>query len=152
MFSFYVLVQRLLERFPNAIPEGKEDTLFEEWLEYKSMEVSDKLLDKGQTPVDTFWGTLDKEKIDGQPRFQVLPKFMKFLLCMPHSNADTERIFSCVSHIKTPHRSSLCNSTLSSLLVVKRNTDSCCYQVQFSKSDLAEVKSATYDYLRGSKK
>ena len=78
----------------------------------------------GQTPVDTFCGTLDKEKIDGQPRFQVLPKFMKFLLCMPHSNADTERIFSCVSHIETPHRSSLCNSTLSSLLVVKRNTGS----------------------------
>ena len=78
----------------------------------------------GQTPVDTFWGTSDKEKIDGQPRFQVLPKFIKFLLCMPHSNADTERIFFCVSHNKTPHRSSLCNSTLSSLLGVKRNIGS----------------------------
>ncbi|KAJ7341619.1 hypothetical protein JRQ81_005941, partial [Phrynocephalus forsythii] len=68
------------------------------------------------TQIDTFWGLLGKEV-----RFSELPRLMKALLCLPHSNASSERVFSMVRKIVTENRMSLDNSTVCALLSCKIN-------------------------------
>ncbi|KAJ7332053.1 hypothetical protein JRQ81_014233, partial [Phrynocephalus forsythii] len=60
---------------------------------------------------DRFWGLLWKDV-----RFSELPRLMKVLLCIPHSNASSERVFSMVRKIVTENRMSLDNSTVCALL------------------------------------
>jgi hypothetical protein len=72
---------------------------------------------------------------------------MKAMLCLPHSNAAAERVFSMVKAIKTDARNRLHNTTLSSLVACKVNTDSKCYIHEPPVELLRLAKSATYKSL-----
>ena len=71
-------------------------------------------------PVDEFWGRLNTVT-DGteEAQFTTLCKFMKCLLVLPHSNADTVRVFSQVNLIKTKLRNRMKTKTVSALLSAK---------------------------------
>jgi hypothetical protein len=72
---------------------------------------------------------------------------MKSILCIPHSNAACERVFSMVWKNHTNFRGSMKTSTLESMLVNKMNITSIgkpCYQQQFTEDFLKKAKSATY--------
>ena len=53
----------------------------------------------------------------GEIKFPILGYFVKSLLCLPHSNADVERIFSQVTLIKTKKWNRLKTTTLGSLIM-----------------------------------
>ena len=46
----------------------------------------------------------------------------KCLLCIPHGNADSERMFSCINLITTDHRNQLDTSTIEACLNIKLNS------------------------------
>ena len=70
---------------------------------------------------EVFWGRLGKiSDATGALQFNVLSTFMQSLLCLPHANADVERIFSSVSLIKTKARNRLHTKTVRALLKVKQ--------------------------------
>lgn len=48
--------------------------------------------------VDRFWGLVGKSETE--TRFSQLASLMKALLCIPHSNASSERTFSMVRKIQ----------------------------------------------------
>ncbi|XP_034965228.1 uncharacterized protein LOC118082233 isoform X2 [Zootoca vivipara] len=77
-------VERLVALLPQL--SLSEDKLREELTDYQ-------LTDSKQLPqeekIDRFWGLLGKDV-----RFSELPRLMKALLCIPHSNASSERVFS----------------------------------------------------------
>ena len=89
--------------------------------------------------------------------FFILPKFtefnmlfMKCILVIPHSNADTERVFSQVNLIKTELRNRLKINTVSALLSakggIKITSGDCC---KFSPSgELVKLMQSAvlYDY------
>ena len=52
---------------------------------------------------------------------------MKCLLALPHTSADAERVFSQLTLIKTKQRNRIGNELLNSLLTVKCNTHTPCY-------------------------
>ena len=56
-----------------------------------------------------FCGFMGWEKIAGEQIFSNLAALMKSLLCIPHSNASSERTFSMVRKIITESRTSLHN-------------------------------------------
>ena len=102
-------------------------------------------------PVDEFWGRLTTVT-DGteEAQFITLCRFMKCLLVLSHSNADTERVFSQVNLIKTELRNRLKTKTVSALLSAKEGikitSGDCC---KFSPSDelVKLMQSAVlYDY------
>ena len=65
---------------------------------------------------------------DGKPK---LANLMLGILVIPHSNADSERIFSQVRKNRTETRPNLSVSTLSSLMVLKTymtSMDKKCYE------------------------
>ena len=134
----------LAVRFPNIIRGEDVDKLIDEFLEYQHMNLDAALLDKEKTPVDVFWHIVSCQLRGNKKRFEHLPKLMKAMLCLPHSNAAAERVFSMVKAIKTDARNRLHNTTLSSLVACKVNTDSKCYDHEPPVELLRLAKSASY--------
>ena len=57
----------------------------------------------------------------GSLQFQQFYQLSKVLLTLPHSNADTERVFSVLEKIQTDSRDNLSDQTIHSLFSVKIN-------------------------------
>lgn len=75
---------------------------------------------------DRFW-TYIKE-LDGE-QFKELAEFSISVLCLPHSNASCERIFSKINSVKTKSRNKLITSTVSATVIssecVKKGDGNC---------------------------
>lgn len=56
---------------------------------------------------DVFWHKISQIAIDEEKQYTVLPQFALAVLTLPHSNADTERIFSKNNLTKTKIRNKL---------------------------------------------
>ena len=89
--------------------------------------------------------------LGGQPRFPVLSKLAKGVLCIPHSNASSERAFSILKKVKTDFRSELAHDTLCAIFSLKFNGGQCCEHSHFSDSVLKTAKKATYMYNKDHK-
>ena len=114
------------------------DKLREELTDYQ---VADSKELPQEQRVDRLWGLVGKDE-----RFSQLARLMKALLCIPHSNASSERTFSMVKKIVTENRTSLNNSTLCALLSCKINFTKPVSKYTPSKKTLRAAKSATYIY------
>ena len=68
---------------------------------------------------------------------------MAGLLAIPCSNADAERGFSVLRKIHTDQRANLDHSTIVSLMSLKFNCDSCCYDAKLPEELLTKSKKAT---------
>ena len=86
---------------------------------------------------------LDRINGDATPKFKKLSHFMLGILCISHSNAECERIFSQVRKNKTDFRGSLSNEMLSAILVQKSRSSNKCFEEQFTSSFLKRAKAAT---------
>ena len=83
--------------------------------------------------------------------FPLLTQLVKGVLCIPHGNADVERLFSLMNNVKTSIRNQLGNDTVTALLVIKNNNgDDVCYNFQPTKEMISKTKSATYQHLQKS--
>lgn len=126
-----------------------QEELKEEFEEYQLLEDTDiKLLDADEKPIriDVVWSSILKMVTPmGQERFPNLRKTMEALLCLPHSNADCERVFSQVRKIHTDCRKNLGTDTLTALLQCKLNTDFCC-DITPTERQLQLAKKAASDY------
>ena len=140
-------IAQLAGRFPNIISSDDIDKLIAEFLEYQHMNLDAQLLDKAKTPIDVFWHTISCQFRGSTNRFEHLPKLMKAMLYLPHSNAAAEWTFSMAKAIKTDARNHLHNTTLSSLVACKVNIDSKCYEHASPMELLQLAKSATYKSL-----
>ena len=70
----------------------------------------------------------NQRRLETEYRYSTLAKLAKAILVIPHSNADTERLFSHIGLNKTKHRNRLGISTLNSLLTVQLNVPQKCYE------------------------
>ncbi|KAJ7312163.1 hypothetical protein JRQ81_006507, partial [Phrynocephalus forsythii] len=90
---------------------------------------------------DRFWGLLGKEV-----RFSELPRLMKALLCIPHSNASSENVFITVRKIVIENWMLLDNSTVCAFLSCKIHHSGQAHKYIPSKKVLKDAKSATNFY------
>ena len=67
---------------------------------------------------------------------------------MPHSNADSERVFSMVNKICTERRVDLAQDTMAALIFVKVNSRVDSQRFEPSRNELSNAKSATMEYNR----
>ena len=99
--------------------------------------------------VDGFWAAMAQLKTGvGCLRFDYLCSVMLPLLCLPNSNADSERVFSMVKKIQTDCRSDLGQDTICGLPSCKLNNDTDCYNFRPSVELLKAAKSATWYYVQ----
>ena len=85
-----------------------------------------------------------RKKIAGEQIFSNLAALMKSLLCIPHSNASSERTFSMVRKIITESRTSLHNDTVCAFLICQLNCDRIGAGFKPSKVLLYAAKKATH--------
>lgn len=126
--------------------EGSMDLLFDQYTDYQSL--PDDIGDRFER-IDQMWHHLGSlQGCDGL-RFNLVFEVMKYILLLPHSNAEEERIFSMITKNKTKFRASLSNkTTLPSILSSKVNcfSDTNCYKFQPSKTLLESAKKAAMKY------
>ena len=104
-------------------------------------------LQQDKLSTDAFWGTpLNMNTSSNVPRFPLMKKLFSVLLCLPHSNADSERVFSQVHKINIEYRKRMGHETLTALLQVKMNCDDRCFQTSPTKDMLCAAKEATKAY------
>ena len=149
-------VSRLARRFHAAVPDEECDNLDEEVLDYSL--VSPESLPKFHKEIGKptkveelceYWQKIGEMKTaNGELRFPNLTNLFKCLLSLPHSNADTERVFSIVRKILTEQRSQLEQSTLCALIGCKLNSSHSCYQLETQDDLIKSAKHATMEYNR----
>ena len=149
----FTSVKFLIAKFPCILPKGVElDTVEDEFLNYQVADLSKHVQESMQ--MDLQWHVIGTIKDEEKFMFKNLAHVMLSILCIYHSNAPCERVFSMVTQNKTPGRASLATKTLESLLIRKVGMAArgCpCFQSQYSKSLLTEAKSATYVSLTQAK-
>lgn len=104
--------------------------------------------DTEETPVKFWMKVKGIMSGDGTPVFPFLAEFMIRLLCLPHSSAAAERVFSTVNRMKTKTRNRLSTSTVAGLLHTRRlMTDNIkkCYDVKISDSLIKRMTSDIYE-------
>lgn len=156
MISIFPLSDELLQLCPAANPANKTsfsfaqirmlaekllqadsqmlDQLYEEWLAFQ---LEDEVVECSNIPA--FWKTASKS-------YPTLSIVMQAVICIPHSNATSERVFSMLKKIYTEQRSELCNESITNLLAVKMNTDTCCHDASLEKPLLRKLKQAAMQY------
>ena len=131
-------VAYFLRRFPCMLPEGASAVDVEkEFLDYQSTDIRHCIHER----VDQTWGSIFKMVTDGEKCFEVLPKVMAAVLCIPHSSAHCERVFSQVRKVSNDSRSSMGNETLQALMVNKGRPGSVLDR-SYKPQDYADFKSA----------
>jgi hypothetical protein len=92
-----------------------EDPMFGEFFDGNSISI------ERTHPIESFWAQLRKASEENKERYNFynISKLMCVLMSLPHSNAETERAFSCLTNIKTKKRNSLNVDTVEALLIVK---------------------------------
>ena len=86
--------------------------------------------------------------VAGHYKYSTISKLMKTYLLLPHSNADSERVFSMVNKICTEHRADLAQDMVAALLSVKVNSRVDPQRFEPSRNELGKAKSATMEYNR----
>ncbi|XP_055585459.1 uncharacterized protein LOC129738300 [Uranotaenia lowii] len=109
----YISIYPLLKNFPNIASENLQE-IDNEYRELTSMV---------QLPQDcglSFWNKILKTKRgNDQYAFPFLRKVIPELMCLPHSSAAAERVFSSYNLNKTKTRNRLCTSTMIGILSSK---------------------------------
>ena len=133
----YFTVERLEALFPQLILS--QDRLREELI---GCHVTSSNQLPQEDKINRFWGLVGKD-----PRFSELARLMKALLCIPHSNACSERVFSMVRKIVTENRMSLDNTTVCALRSCKVNHSGPAHKYAPSQKVLEGCKICNIQYV-----
>ena len=125
-----------------------QEELKEEWADFQLM-TDEQLPSLQQNKLSTgvFGGALLNTNTSlNVPRFPLMKKLFSVLLCLAHSNAESERVFSQVRKINIEYRKRMGHETLTALLQVKMNCDDRFFQFSPTKDMLCAAKEATKAY------
>lgn len=143
----YEPIVRLAAKFA---PQADQESLKDEWEDFVMMEDRQLPLltpDGEAKQIDKSWAEILELKTSfGEVRFPQLQQVMPALLCLPHSNADSERVFSMVRKIHTENRTRLAPETLTAFLQVKLNSDSCCHEMKVTSAMINKARTCTMAY------
>lgn len=132
-----------LEYFMPHLPQYTLDELRDGFRRYQTFSLPIEI--EATSRMDETWHKLRKwrDPSDGSLPYKTLASAMLGILCIPHSNADAERIFSIVRKNRTESRASMSTNTLESLLINKLGGS-----VKLSDDILKKCKHATMESLR----
>ncbi len=115
----------LMSSFPTLANEHFVQKIDSEW---RLLRNSELVSGECEAPIQ-FWLSIKNAKLgNGDPMFLNVSKFMLNLLCLPHSSATVERVFSEINRMKKKLRNRLSTKTITGILHTKRLTkDKNCY-------------------------
>ncbi|KAH8042285.1 hypothetical protein HPB51_021369 [Rhipicephalus microplus] len=138
----------LVFQLPQVIKHEEVSSAIDEWHMLKCDSNSD-LLALGGERIDVRWGKIFELKSPGgQPKYPLLSRLVKCLLCLPHGNADCERGFSENKRFYE-NRYSLCIASINGLRQTKtylRRYDGDATKVPLSTELLQSVRRSRARY------
>ncbi|XP_067935430.1 zinc finger protein 862-like [Watersipora subatra] len=111
------------------------DLIHQEWV---NLQLDDT--PASQSTPAKFWDAMALE------RYPLLTTLMRAILCIPHSNAATERVFSMLKKIHTEARADLCFETVNALIATKINFSTCCFETELKADLLKNLKKSAKTY------
>ncbi|XP_067951926.1 zinc finger protein 862-like [Watersipora subatra] len=111
------------------------DLIHQEWV---NLQLDDT--PASQSTPAKFWDAMALE------RYPLLTTLMRAILCIPHSNAATERVFSMLKKIHTEARADLCSETVNALIATKINFSTCCFETELKADLLKNLKKSAKTY------
>lgn len=94
--------------------------------------------------IEEFWFKLAHiKKFDDDLEYPEIVKLARLCMILPHSNAETERVFSVVSDVKTKKRNKIGSDALNAVSVIRFSSDNCCLGFKVTNSHLKLLKSDT---------
>ncbi|KAK3869381.1 hypothetical protein Pcinc_025308 [Petrolisthes cinctipes] len=132
----------LMSSFPTLVNDNDIQNVDNEWQLLRQTE----LVNEGCSTPLKFWLLVrDAKSGNGDPMFPNLSRLMLNLLCLPHSSATVERVFSAVNRQKTKLRNRLSIKTLSGILHTKRLLeDKSCFNFPISTKMVHMMQSEIY--------
>lgn len=132
----------LLKYFPTL----DEETIQMIDSECRNLKFDKELLDVSS--FEAFWASVKKIQIGNDPKYNHLYNFIvNHIFILPHSSANVERVFSCVSLNKTKTRNSLKIDTLNGILHTKgllKAQENCCYNFPVESKMLSKFDVTMY--------
>lgn len=110
-----------LYEFVQEVPrvyQGDVQILDDEWRSIPWHNFPDEFKSQQCNIMDFYKHLSEVKDQEGMAKFKVFATFSLQVLSLPTSNADAERLFSCLTHIKTKTRNSLHLSTIMSLILL----------------------------------
>ncbi|KAG0435519.1 hypothetical protein HPB47_018436 [Ixodes persulcatus] len=108
----------LQDRYKHLLPSVGD--VEQEWRMLPSFFTESEKIELQTKSPDAFWGQVSKTKtFDHKLVLPNIATLAKLVLTLPHSNAETERIFSMLSDMKTRRRNRLGPESVNALLLVK---------------------------------
>lgn len=102
--------------------------------QYRLLQNTEEAKQNCNNDIDAFWYTVGKIRTGNDDYlFSELRTFAKSIICLPHSSAEVERIFSTLKNIKTKLRNKLHNKTVEALLLSKdllKSSGKKCYEFE----------------------
>ncbi|XP_017483293.1 PREDICTED: uncharacterized protein LOC108372153 isoform X2 [Rhagoletis zephyria] len=119
--------------FPNLITEENIEGIDFEWRLLKNQQIVSKELE-----LENFWSAVFKQKNAlNEQLFPKLAILISNILCLPHSSATAERVFSQLFLIKDEKRNCLSTETINCIMACKEILKNCnCYEWKPLKSTL----------------
>lgn len=103
-------LSHIARSFPNVIQQEHLQTLDNEW---RHLKMNDTILATKEEDPEVFWQEVFRaQDCDGKLHYTTLKEIVSALLCLPHSSATVERIFSSINLIKTKTRNHLGTETM----------------------------------------
>ena len=124
-----------------------EDTLRDEFKDFQSFTFTPKIENEKRMDIKVSKISTLRSDIDNRLLFLNICKLLLAVFCIPHSNADWERIFSVMKKNLTEARASMSTKTVESLLVSKLNTSP---DMTLGDEVLKRCKKATREHLLAS--
>ncbi|XP_036320408.1 uncharacterized protein LOC118734840 [Rhagoletis pomonella] len=107
-----------------------DSELFDEFTCVKNYATPNKLKEwtNGGRLVDSKWAEIFQHFMKNSIPFQNILKIVEFNLCLPGSNAPTERVFSILNNISTDEKSQMKIETVKSILITRCNYELSCLE------------------------
>lgn len=140
----------LLKEVPRICSKDKYQIVDDEWRRLMFYCFDEDMEEMKKKEIDVFWGDLKTMKNGGEEYlFKNLAECVLSILSLPHSNCDSERIFSKINRSKTKGRNRMIVPTTEGLLLSSQHLKKSGGCVKFvpSKNMLSRMTtSALYDY------
>lgn len=133
-------IAQLSSFFPRVIPQNEINELDREW----RLLLNTELNADPNEDLCQFWFKVSRiTKGDDTPAFPLVAKLMKNLMCLPHSSAAVERVFSQINLMKTKLRNQLNTPTLIGMLHSQATYDrASCHNFKIKPSHLQRMTSS----------
>lgn len=145
-------ISSLAIHFPNIIEDNQLTDLDSAFRTVQCIEEMKRfaLDNDAEIRVSSFWEKIALMKRgDETNMFPLLSCFVKGILCLPHSSANVERIFSLINIIKTKQRNRCSTETLEGLLHAKNSMkETSCVNFKITNEHFNEMKQTMYEFKK----